>query len=220
MGNVHPTGHNPEDPNDIEHQITATREDFKEREFNPEYTKQRWSLDTHIRNIERIGEGQVTFTPETPAETTITYSLPDLEKYSSVLIKVFKFDQDQSEWNLSNDFSQSIDMELKCLNADATETYEYDDILTVNGHGVVKLTSCWIYQVKLTVTKSNQSGLYAFRVYGERSYDMDANITNIKESTPLPTECVASITADAIIEATADYPLELIWFSETNRSLQ
>jgi len=38
-----------------------------------------------------------------------------------------------------------------------------------------------------------------------------------KESNPLPIEVVNSITADAIIEATADYPLELIWFSETNR---
>jgi len=199
---------------------TVTREKYSEHTQSPTEGFQRWSDDVFLRNIEEIFTMSRTFT-STPSTVQQTYVLPIVMKYSSILIRAWKLNSSTNEYELTNDFSGDISVSINTINHDATITETYEDIITPSGIGVIKFNAVWVYSVDITIkSDGSEVGSYIFDIHGERSYDMDANITNIKESTPLPTECVASITADAIIEATADYPLELIWFSETNRSLQ
>ena len=180
MGNAHVTGHDPEDPNAIEHQIGATREQYKETVFPAQEQRQIWSLNTHLRTIEKLGpDHQFTFVPDGPGDNQFTDSFRP-EKLSSFLVQVWKYDPNNQTWSDSDDFDGLIDLRAYWMNRDTEGDDNYLANVTHGGTAAIKVEPKWYYAAAVTINYlGSESGIYIFQLYGERSYDMDTEIGDI-----------------------------------------
>lgn len=217
-------GKDPDVPNSQNHQVTVTREQFKELQAMAQLLNQRWAADVHLRNIERISDSvgsdwDFTLVSNGPGTVTRTWDFTPIEKFSSILLKVFKKDGN-GVYQPVDDLQGLIDVIVSSINKTTLTVDNYDGNTTENGCAAVKIAPVWVCTVQVEVNYTGaQDGEYKIQAYGERSYDMDTELGDVEivigdvkitntESVPVNVNPLEELVPEDIVACAGDITLQ------------